>query len=591
MDSLTPSETTLATTLRAAVFAARIHAGHRRKGSAAEPYVNHVLEVAEILATHGAPHAAIVAALLHDTVEDSDEDPEPCTLEHLEAAFGPEVAGIVAEVSDDKSLPKEVRKGLQVRHAPKASDGGEAAQAGRQDLQPARHRRQPAEGLGPCAAAGICRLGRPRRRRRRGRQPGARCAVRRDLPRRRAAPGGRGLTAAPAGHPAGILADIAALERACLTALPAPRHAWDGAFVLKAFLGGTGRANACCSLDPAPDPGLAARIGADRGDLPPARPDQPLPLHPARPARPGGGAAGARLCARTRTTPSSMPARSPPSPWPMPPCATRPAPTEAWMALIATAEYQTPARRAEKLRNPDLLAAPRRLAGAAGGRCRMPPASSRWRMARIAGSSTWRPGRNTAGAASAPGSSAPRRTGRRRLAPTTLYAQVASSNHASPRPAGEPRAARGLSLPLLATGHYRASAYRALSRGSAAAFSTSRSSTARTRRGSARPPGQTAWTSRGSARQPGSTGTRRPVATWPITPQGASSARPSPASAATCVVSIASAADAAMHGDRGGGAVRPFQQSAGRSAGTPRRTQNSWAARSSGVSGIPARAR
>ena len=113
---------TLADTLRAAVFAARVHAGHRRKGSAAEPYVNHVLEVAEILATHGAPPAAVIAALLHDTVEDSDQDPEPCTLAQLEAAFGAEVAGLVAEVSDDKSLPKEVRKGLQIRHAPKASD-------------------------------------------------------------------------------------------------------------------------------------------------------------------------------------------------------------------------------------------------------------------------------------------------------------------------------------------------------------------------------------------------------------------------------------------------------------------------------------
>ena len=107
--------------LRAAVFAARVHATHRRKGAAGEPYVNHVLEVADILAAHAAPPAAIIAALLHDTVEDSDQDPEPCTLPQIEASFGPEIAGIVAEVSDDKSLPKEVRKGLQIRHAPGAS--------------------------------------------------------------------------------------------------------------------------------------------------------------------------------------------------------------------------------------------------------------------------------------------------------------------------------------------------------------------------------------------------------------------------------------------------------------------------------------
>ena len=118
---ITMATDTAAAILRAASFAARVHATHRRKGAAAEPYVNHVLEVAEILATHGAPTAAIIAGLLHDTVEDSDADPIPTTLPAIEVAFGAEVAGIVAEVSDDKSLPKEVRKGLQVRHAPKAS--------------------------------------------------------------------------------------------------------------------------------------------------------------------------------------------------------------------------------------------------------------------------------------------------------------------------------------------------------------------------------------------------------------------------------------------------------------------------------------
>ncbi|MEN0073387.1 MAG: HD domain-containing protein [Paracraurococcus sp.] len=121
MDIAPPTETDLARILRAASFAARVHATHRRKGDAAEPYVNHVLEVAEILAAHGAPPVAIIAALLHDTVEDSDEDPDPCTLPRIEAEFGPEVAAIVAEVSDDKSLPKEVRKGLQIRGARGAS--------------------------------------------------------------------------------------------------------------------------------------------------------------------------------------------------------------------------------------------------------------------------------------------------------------------------------------------------------------------------------------------------------------------------------------------------------------------------------------
>ena len=55
------------------------------------------------------PSLPVQAALLHDTVEDTDTRPE-----ELEAAFGPEVRALVAEVSDDKSLPKEERKRLQV---------------------------------------------------------------------------------------------------------------------------------------------------------------------------------------------------------------------------------------------------------------------------------------------------------------------------------------------------------------------------------------------------------------------------------------------------------------------------------------------
>jgi (p)ppGpp synthase/HD superfamily hydrolase len=120
MDSETSPSARL---MRAALFAARVHAGHRRKGSAAEPYVNHVLEVAEILAAHGAPEEAVLAALLHDTVEDSDADPEPITHERLVAEFGAVVAGMVAEATDDKSLPKEARKALQVRHAREKTPG------------------------------------------------------------------------------------------------------------------------------------------------------------------------------------------------------------------------------------------------------------------------------------------------------------------------------------------------------------------------------------------------------------------------------------------------------------------------------------
>ena len=56
------------------------------------------------------------AALLHDTVEDTDT-----SLAELEAKFGPVVARIVQEVTDDKSLPKQERKRQQVEHAPHCS--------------------------------------------------------------------------------------------------------------------------------------------------------------------------------------------------------------------------------------------------------------------------------------------------------------------------------------------------------------------------------------------------------------------------------------------------------------------------------------
>lgn len=56
------------------------------------------------------------AALLHDTMEDTDTSPA-----ELEAKFGPVVARIVWEVTDDKSLPKQERKRQQVEHAPHCS--------------------------------------------------------------------------------------------------------------------------------------------------------------------------------------------------------------------------------------------------------------------------------------------------------------------------------------------------------------------------------------------------------------------------------------------------------------------------------------
>src|ERR1039457_5753749 len=100
--------------LKAGHFAAQKHAGLRRKGAAAEPYINHLLEVAELVSSALAEPDTnlVIAALLHDTVEDTG-----VTKEVLVETFGSDVADLVMEMPDDKSLPKAERKRLQIVHA------------------------------------------------------------------------------------------------------------------------------------------------------------------------------------------------------------------------------------------------------------------------------------------------------------------------------------------------------------------------------------------------------------------------------------------------------------------------------------------
>ena len=104
--------------LHAASFAADKHKEQRRKGSDALPYINHPLEVANILANIG--HVddidILIAAILHDTIEDTETTPEELT-----SLFGERVCGFVLEVTDDQSLPASVRKRLQIEHAPHLS--------------------------------------------------------------------------------------------------------------------------------------------------------------------------------------------------------------------------------------------------------------------------------------------------------------------------------------------------------------------------------------------------------------------------------------------------------------------------------------
>lgn len=99
-------------------FAAGKHRDQRRKDPEKTPYINHPIGVARILSEEGgiSQLEVIQAAILHDTVEDTET-----TLEEIETCFGSTVRSIVAEVTDDKSLPKMERKRLQIENAPHKS--------------------------------------------------------------------------------------------------------------------------------------------------------------------------------------------------------------------------------------------------------------------------------------------------------------------------------------------------------------------------------------------------------------------------------------------------------------------------------------
>lgn len=104
--------------LRAAQFAAEKHRNQRRKDDDASPYINHPIALANVLHHEGGVDDVVTlcAALLHDTVEDTDTSPQ-----ELAEVFGSDIADVVLEVTDDKSLPKAERKRLQIEHAPSVS--------------------------------------------------------------------------------------------------------------------------------------------------------------------------------------------------------------------------------------------------------------------------------------------------------------------------------------------------------------------------------------------------------------------------------------------------------------------------------------
>jgi len=118
---------TITPLLKAIHFAADKHRDQRRKDEEASPYINHPIEVAEVLARVGGVTDLVTlqAAILHDTIEDTNTTPE-----ELEAAFGPEVRRVVEEVTDDTKLPKADRKRLQIEHAAHLSERAKLVKLG-----------------------------------------------------------------------------------------------------------------------------------------------------------------------------------------------------------------------------------------------------------------------------------------------------------------------------------------------------------------------------------------------------------------------------------------------------------------------------
>jgi guanosine-3',5'-bis(diphosphate) 3'-pyrophosphohydrolase len=117
-----------ATLLLAALkFAAHKHSRQRRKDLEATPYINHPIEVAAVLSRIGGitELPTLQAAILHDTIEDTETTPQ-----EIEDNFGREVLLLVLEVTDDKSLPKQERKRLQVEHAPDSSTSAKQIKIG-----------------------------------------------------------------------------------------------------------------------------------------------------------------------------------------------------------------------------------------------------------------------------------------------------------------------------------------------------------------------------------------------------------------------------------------------------------------------------
>ena len=106
------------TLIDACVFSAEKHKFQRRKGYLKIPYINHPLKVCKILMDCGENDInLLIAAILHDTIEDTDT-----TADEISRIFNAAIAHYVVEVTDDKTLSYTERKELQIKKAPGLSD-------------------------------------------------------------------------------------------------------------------------------------------------------------------------------------------------------------------------------------------------------------------------------------------------------------------------------------------------------------------------------------------------------------------------------------------------------------------------------------
>ena len=115
---MSQSNSALAKVAAALAFAANKHRGQHRIDAECSPYINHPIDLLNVLCCEAGIEDPdiLCAAIMHDTLEDTNTSKE-----EIARHFGPKVAAIVHEVSDDMRLPKRERWRLQIEKAPHLS--------------------------------------------------------------------------------------------------------------------------------------------------------------------------------------------------------------------------------------------------------------------------------------------------------------------------------------------------------------------------------------------------------------------------------------------------------------------------------------